>query len=409
MKKEGAVFRFVTKETQRIKNYFNIMTKMLLLPVAKCVSLWIVRDSTYKNLWIISERGYDARDNGYFFYKYIKEHHPEVNIKFIIDKRSSDCDKILALDSAPIYLFTLNHYVSLFLATCHIGAHSRICLGLDGLERGLRIIGYRFKAKQVFVQHGIIKSPMPQLYSPGFKVDLFISGAKPEYDFLTSTFLHPKGVVRYTGLSRFDNLHQFKTKRQILLMPTWRIWLSKQSDSEFCDALYYKRYAALITSDRLGLLLEARGYELVFYPHYEVHKRVCLFEKLPLAKGVRIARFEHADVQNLLKESALLITDYSSVYFDFAYMKKPIVHYLFDADQFFSNHYKRGYFNEQTDGFGKPCYSCDELLDAIENLIVTDMVVPELYQERMSRFFELHDQNNNRRIYNAINALFEEQ
>lgn len=40
------------------------------------------------------------------------------------------------------------------------------------------------------------------------------------------------------------------------------------------------------------------------------------------------------DVQQLLKESLLLITDYSSVFFDMMYMNKPVIFYQFDENQY---------------------------------------------------------------------------
>ena len=34
----------------------------------------------YRGVWIVSERGSDARDNGYHFFKYIRENHPEIKV-----------------------------------------------------------------------------------------------------------------------------------------------------------------------------------------------------------------------------------------------------------------------------------------------------------------------------------------
>ena len=55
------------------------------------------------------------------------------------------------------------------------------------------------------------------------------------------------------------------------------------------------------------------------------------------------------DIQNLLKDSALMITDYSSVFMDFAYMEKPEIYFQFDEDQFRSTHYAKGYFDYKKD------------------------------------------------------------
>lgn len=53
-----------------------------------------------------------------------------------------------------------------------------------------------------------------------------------------------------------------------------------------------------------------------------------------LSKEIEIAKFKDYDVQQLLIELRILITDFSSVFFDFAYMKKPVIYYQFDRDKY---------------------------------------------------------------------------
>ena len=53
-----------------------------------------IKNTKQLNTWLISERGIDARDNGYWFYKYIKENHPEIDVKYIISKDCADYNKI---------------------------------------------------------------------------------------------------------------------------------------------------------------------------------------------------------------------------------------------------------------------------------------------------------------------------
>ncbi|UKI38154.1 MAG: CDP-glycerol glycerophosphotransferase family protein [Clostridiales bacterium] len=62
------------------------------------------------------------------------------------------------------------------------------------------------------------------------------------------------------------------------------------------------------------------------YLHYELQKFSHLF-KTDL-QNVKIADFKNYGVRELLTNSSLLVTDYSSVFFDFAYMRKPIFVFL---------------------------------------------------------------------------------
>ena len=72
----------------------------------------------------------------------------------------------------------------------------------------------------------------------------------------------------------------------------------------------------------------------------------------------------------LFESTSLLVTDYSSVFFDFAYLRKPVIYTQFDKEEFFQSHsYEKGYFEYETDGFGPVCYSLDETVQEIINIM----------------------------------------
>ncbi|MDT9414117.1 CDP-glycerol glycerophosphotransferase family protein [Escherichia coli] len=50
---------------------------------------------------------------------------------------------------------------------------------------------------------------------------------------------------------------------------------------------------------------------------------------------IKIGDLSTGSIQTAFKDADLLITDYSSVAFDIAYMKKPIIYFQFDSDTFF--------------------------------------------------------------------------
>jgi CDP-glycerol glycerophosphotransferase (TagB/SpsB family) len=100
-----------------------------------------------------------------------------------------------------------------------------------------------------------------------------------------------------------------------------------------------------------------------------------------------------------------MITDYSSVYFDFAYMNKPLLYYQFDKDQFRASHYAEGYFSYENDGFG-PCFdNFNDVKQYVFDMIDTDCPQPEKYDLRVKAFFDLRDNHNCERTYNALKEL----
>lgn len=342
------------------------------------------------DVWLVSEMGTDARDNGWHFYNYLKKEHPEIDVKYVIYKKSQDLDRIAKEDR--VYFRSINHYILFLTAGKLISSHvmgfsPEFSLFARMDRKGL----VKTKGKRVFLQHGITKDFIPNLTKEKLDVDLFICGAKPEYEYICKKFGHPKGVVKYTGFARFDKLKD-ESKNQILVMPTWRHSLKYEKDFE--STKYYRAWQSFLSDERLHGFLEKNNTRLVFYPHYEMQKYIGNFATK--SKNITIAKKKDYDIQQLLKESKLLITDYSSVYFDFAYMQKPVIYYQFDYDDYRKNHYAQGYFNYSKNSFGPIVKNKKELVNKILEPI------DAIYKNREACFFELRDENNCERIFAAI-------
>lgn len=351
---------------------------------------------------MITERGDDARDNGYFFFKYLRETHPEINAVYVIDPSSPDAKKVEAIGKTVPFM-SWKHKILTALSKVSLSTHHNINSAYKGHYRWSDNLSLR-NSKRVMLQHGITKDNMQYFHHDWLKADLFICGAKPEYDYIRETFGYPEGVVQYTGFARYDNLLKPHTvKKQILLMPTWRSYAVRNGRSGFIKSLVYKKYQSLINNKQLIAALRKYGYQLVFYPHYEMQRFIADFRTMA-PDVIQITGIKDADVQTLLMESAFLITDYSSVYFDFAYMGKSLFYYQFDAEEYRKGHYAEGYFNYEKDGFGKVVRTESELIFNLSDYLL-DNGVFKSYKTRTDSFFPLRDENNCSRIYDAVCSL----
>lgn len=363
--------------------------------IAKMIFAWFV-SKLYKKVdfWLISERGREARDNGFVFYKWIKQNHPEVFVKYIISKESKDFARI---NSEDIVLFkSFNHLVCIwrakYLISTHIMGYTPDHVFFSKLDSKIRILRGK---KKIFLQHGIIKDKLESLFYRNINVNLFVSGSNLEYKYISDNFGYPEGIVQYTGLCRYDNLVSIETKNQLLIMPTFRIYVDRE---HFEDSEYFIAYRDLLCSKEFHCLLEQYDYQAVFYPHYEFQSKISLFQKLDLSDRVLIADMSY-DVQQLLKESNLLITDFSSVFFDMMYMNKPIVFYQFDEERYRIGHYKQGYLNYRD--VGPVVKEIPDLLKAIEySLSNNERIGP--YQDYYNMTFTKRDTLNCQRVYDAI-------
>ena len=97
------------------------------------------------------------------------------------------------------------------------------------------------------------------------------------------------------------------------------------------------------------------------------------------------------------------MTDYSSVAFDFGYMRKPVIYYQFDDIKYYKNHYPKGYYKYSDDGFGEVIYGENELLRKLK--YITKNTQKNKYLDRCNKFFRLYDIKNSLRIYKSIKEI----
>lgn len=387
----------------KIKENIKKIIPLFYLPeIILLTFISIIFKNKYDQNWLICERGDEAKDNGYYFFKYIIENNLNERTYFLISKDSKDKDKLKNYDNVVSYR-SLKHKILYILSECSISTHHNSIIPWKYCDyKAFKQIYSKLIRKKiyVFLQHGIIKDDVSDyLGKKNTDFDLFICGAKKEFEYVKDNFGYDTEVV-YTGLARFDNLHEFSQKKQIVLMPTWRHYLSGLDSNEFMKSDYYRAFQLLINNEKLIAELEENNIDLIFYPHYEIQKHLNAFNSS--SKNIVFASKDKYDVQILLKESALLITDYSSVFFDFAYMKKPIIYFQFDADKFKLNHYKKGYFEYEKDGFGDIEVDESCIVENIINNLKNDFKLKNIYKARIEQFFELRDKKNCSRIYKEI-------
>ncbi len=380
----------------------------------KLICAWIVlhtiqRKLLKQNIWLIREKRDEARDNGYHFFKYIKENHKNINVFYVITPDSSDRYKIENYRGL-INADSFKHCIYFLASDFSINSQPFGAYPFHFSVRELNLVQKLCNKKQkvVFLQHGIIKDKfaVAEFSYQNCNIDYFVTSTKKEYEFIKETYGYPDHAIGCVGLARFDNLYTpHVVEDKILVMPTWRKWLDG-SQKNFYNSDYYLAYAELLKDDDLIRYLRQKQYKLVFFMHYKLQPFVETFRAFE-NDVIIIADKNNYDVQKLLMSSKLMITDYSSVYFDFAYMNKPVVYYQFDEQQFRSNHYAEGYFSYKEDGFG-PCFdNFSDIRQYIFKMIDNQCRQPEEYEMRVKEFFDLRDNHNCERTYNALKKLEE--
>lgn len=357
-----------------------------------------------KELWLFRERGDDARDNAYWMFRYVKEQHPEIESYYAITKNSPDRARLRPWADSVIDQNSFAHYIYMWRATHMLSTH--ICGGYPNVVRGTKwlyhLVTWLSPKKTIWLQHGVILNDVGVRACRYNNVDMIVCSTRSEYAYLTQQCGFANNVVKLTGLARWDQLHDCEVKRnQILLMPTWRKWLSADN---FAESEYFRTVADLLLMPQLHSFLEANAMTLIFYPHHEVQKHIHHFRALTLPTCIVIADKAEYDVQQLLKESALLITDYSSVSMDFAYMKKPIIYYLFDEEHFRKRHYASSDFDYHK-AYGPTATNFTELLTALTHTLKRGTRMEDKFANKVDATFPFMDTQNCLRTIEGVKGL----
>lgn len=261
---------------------------------------------------------------------------------------------------------------------------------------------YRKREEQVFLEtwHG---TPLKRLVfdqeevtsaSPKYKQQFYRQ--RKDWDFLVSAnpfstktfrscFLYEGEMLEY-GYPRNDILYwpnkdeiaqQLKEKlgipkdkKTILYAPTWR-------DDQHYGSGQYKFELAL----DLKLMKERLqdDYVVLLRTHHYISDHI---DVSGLGDFV-INLSSYDDISEIYLISDICITDYSSVFFDYANLKRPILFYTYDFDKY-KNQLRGFYIDMNTEVPGPLLYTSEQVVQAIEDI---DEITEE-YKERYDQFYD---------------------
>ena len=370
--------------------------------------------SITKKPWIFIDKETKADDNAEHLYRYIAKEHPSQPIYFVLNKNSIDWSRLknsnfnlLEFDSS---LFKRIYEESSVIFSSHCDKYFTEYFGRDTLK----------DKKFVFLQHGVIMHDLSEWLNNVPKIDIFCTSTIPEYNFIGGEKSPYKYSyeVKLTGLARHDMLmrkaKKYSSSKNILIMPTWRNYVvgslkpgkvTRELNPDFKDTDYFKHWYKFLHSHEVKRILDDYGYTFTFIPHPNITDYLSLFN-LPnyIESPINTGDFS---IQDYLAKSCLLITDYSSITFDMAFLERCTLYYQFDADTFFSGNHtsKQGYFDYKRDGFGPISYNLQELLDNLQKFIKDRKKIHEPYTPRFKSLYPNRDGKNCKRIYDEVISL----
>lgn len=257
---------------------------------------------------------------------------------------------------------------------------ARVWVTNSSVERGLN-----FKGRKTFYLNTWHGSPIKMMgtdiavnntsfhtkNSFGNVVDILNTQSYFEADIFSRCFGIPRNQILEAGLPRNDELTNYKEEYRIKLKKKLRIPTDKKI------ILYCPTFREYEKDDNLGVVLappidlkkwrELLGYQycLLFRAHYEI-SRVMDIEENEFVRNVT----DYPILNHLMIVSDILISDYSSIFFDYSIMDKIMLHFTYDFDKYQE---QRGMYFDIRDNISGGSNE-DEMIKILKELDIEDNI-----------------------------------
>lgn len=372
----------------------RVLLNTLKVSLIKILYLFRKNKNKKRNIWIISETETQFQDNGFVFFKYIRENYPEQEVYYIIDKKAKNIEELEKLGNI-IYFKSLKSIYYLFLARKILSTH-----GIWMLPQEFGIFRKNskkwIKAEKIMLQHGVIAlKNVTEAYSKKnfFLNDKFIVSSEKEKEIVIKYLGYTNKNIIVNGLPRFDVLKDVSLenkKFKILYMPTYR--KNIKNEKEFLNSKFYINNLLFLKKLCLNKNIEV---------NLVLHKEFKKYSKFFSHKNIQI-HYDYLLINELKNSSNLLITDYSSICFDFLFLEKPVIFYL--SDDISKREFKETPYINSNEVFKSFIFTKPEEIEKLIAELMNNQNLKKKDIERLkSLFFKYKDRKNCERLFKSLN------
>ncbi len=366
-----------------------------------------------KQLWIFGAwQGTQYADNSRYLYEYIRQHRPEV-IAVWFTANSHVAQHLRAKGHRVVRANTLK---ALWYAL-----RARVAVVTHSVRTDLQPVVHPAKTITVQLWHGIplkkigyddtrfthpprhgwrkLLETLRTTLFPFWKerYHLIITTSRQLVPVFASAFRHPPTTVQVTGYPRNDALFHPtapspvpRGERAVIYLPTFRGAMGSSPD--------------LFTPYGFDLkALEALLYQYKAHFFLKLHPVNRPPEHLQDAinQSQRVHFLAVDDIHSILAHFDVLITDYSSIYFDFLLLDRPIIFAPFDHEHYTAVD-REFYFEYSQVTPGPHARNWPEVFQALEALFRGEDAYATQRQQIRNQFHEYQDDRSAERVARAI-------
>lgn len=269
----------------------------------------------------------------------------------------------------------------------HMGADNRPKSETSALKQLERQVGELFGKPDTFytiTSTGKPREIVQSAYDP-VESNLLVTGF-PRNDVLFGPIENEQICVNSSALQELSEIPD--TETVIFYMPTHRQAFGELAGQPLSDIVFdFEQMDEFLTANDAHLYISLHPYtELEWDDEYD-----------------RIEQLDPGDdVYPFLRQADMLVTDYSSVFYDFLLIDRPVLFYAPDFEAYVSS---RGlYVDYQSHIPGPLTRSTTELLDALEAQIQGGLNYADERAETLEEYYQYWNDRSAERVYNAIRA-----
>ncbi len=387
----------------------NILLYIATYPLS-LLSRWLPKN---KYVWLFgSWNGTQYNDNSKYLFKYVNINYPEIRAiwltrsKDTLDKVKQDGYECYLMYSFCGILVTLRAYIAVISRAkaedlpIYISPYStkivQLWHGTPLKKLGRDKTGSSNNSRTILLS---FKSIIRRVLFPqsNNNYSIFLASSVEVGELLDSAYGHwmKRDAIKVTGYPRNDELYGKLVRSDSIkgiYLPTFRDW-DRQGGKLFND---YGFNAKKLSAEfrKLDVTLDMK-----------LHPETVLPEDImnDLDQSGNISFVGYTDIYEHLGKYDFIITDYSSIYFDYLILDRPVIFAPFDLDKYKSGRGMYFDYHEVTPGI--KAYSWPEVLDAIAVLVESGDDFKEQRKIVNTRINLFVDNNNCNRVVTEIKQL----
>lgn len=361
--------------------HFSLKRASYILNGTIALVLYAIFFRRKRRLWILGTGNGLFDNNVKAFYNFCSSQNLDIEYKFITTKMKLDTP-VPKLRKGSVHA-----YISVFMAEVLVNdsGNSDLAPGFIKFARGLKVNlnhgqeGFKKLKKDYYKEIIADINCSVSDFESNIKIDC--CGANPD-------------TVYVTGQARYDNISENPLSRgDILLFFTWRDGMQYKSSEEILKSKYYESIQEIITSPVISNILQEYNQKMYFRLHHMLPPI-----DLSIKNEYIIPITDEDNFTEIINRCSVLITDYSSICWDYIYNGRDVIFYPFDYEDY---SVYPGLYIDLDANIGLNVAKCIESLeDKIRTVL--DSSTKNRNTSLSSHYFKYHDKNNCKRIYELI-------